>query len=79
MDLYYGLWSIIAGDNTYEPWAAFLIGIINGLLINPVRNLLINLKIDDANNSISVYGFPGIFGLFLYGVFNNINGLIYSG
>ena len=64
-----GLVAITAGTSVVEPWAAFIIGAIGGLIYLFASKPLIKLKIDDAVDAIPVHFFNGAWGVIAAGLF----------
>uniref|UniRef100_A0A7S3LF15 Ammonium transporter n=1 Tax=Amphora coffeiformis TaxID=265554 RepID=A0A7S3LF15_9STRA len=64
-----GLVAITAGAGLVEPWAAFVIGFIAGILYTIGSYLLLYFKIDDAVDAVPVHLFNGVWGLIAVGCF----------
>ncbi|MCB9452120.1 MAG: ammonium transporter [Anaerolineaceae bacterium] len=64
-----GLVAITAGCAFVAPWAAIVIGLVAGVLVVLVVDLLEKLKIDDPVGAFAVHGACGIFGTLAIGLF----------
>lgn len=78
-----GLATITPAAGYVEPWAAFIIGILSGLVCYAAVQFRIKLDWDDALDVWGVHGVGGILGSICVGIFaresvNGINGLIYG-
>ena len=74
-----GLVSITAGCANVEPYAAFIIGLIGGLVYICFSLLMEVLKIDDPLDAFAVHGGAGLWGVIALGFFHNQDGLFYGG
>jgi Amt family ammonium transporter len=74
-----GLTAINASCNNIEPWAALVIGILASLFYCLAIKLLDRLKIDDPAEAIHIHLVAGLWGLIAVGIFDNTNGLIFTG
>ena len=75
-----GLVAISAGCAYVEPLGAVVIGILSGLLLVPVLELIDGkLKVDDPVGAIAVHAVCGAFGTILLGFFSQNGGLLYGG
>ncbi|MFO7322647.1 MAG: ammonium transporter [Chloroflexota bacterium] len=78
-----GLVAITAGCAFVEPWAAFVIGGIAGVLVLLSADLFERLRIDDPAGAFAVHGTCGIFGALAIGIFGQpelgANGLLLGG
>lgn len=83
-----GLVSITAPVGAVDPWAAFVIGFIGGLIVVYSVLAFDSIKIDDPVGAISVHGTCGIWGTLSIGIFAKYDdaflgrpdaGLIYGG
>ncbi len=83
-----GLVSITAPVGAVDPWAAFVIGLIGGLIVVFSVLAFDSIKIDDPVGAISVHGTCGIWGTLSIGIFAKYDdaflgrddaGLIYGG
>jgi Amt family ammonium transporter len=68
-----GLVGITANCSVVAPWAAFMIGLVAGLVYVMSSALLVKLKIDDAVDAIPVHFFNGIWGCIATGIFADPN------
>ena len=73
-----GLVSITGVCNDCDPWAAFIIGLIGGLVYSGSSKILQILYIDDPIEASSVHGFCGMWGLIAVGLFSKTNGVFSS-
>jgi Amt family ammonium transporter len=64
-----GLVSITAPVGTVEPWAAFVIGFIGGIIVVFSVLFFDSIKIDDPVGAVSVHGTCGIWGTLSIGLF----------
>merc|ERR1712039_1009353 len=64
-----GLVAVTAGCSVVEPWAAFIIGVIGGVVYLFGSKLLIKFKIDDAVDAIPVHFCNGMWGVIATGLF----------
>ena len=60
-----------AGAGLFDPWAAFLIGAIAGLLVQAAMNALERKRIDDPVGAAAVHGAAGAWGVVAVGFFAN--------
>ncbi len=82
-----GLVAITAGCDLVEPWAAAVIGVIAGIVVVLVVELMDKvLKIDDPVGAVAVHCACGALGTLLTGIFANADaglpgggGLVYTG
>ena len=76
-----GLVSITAGCNVTEPWSAFVLGIIGGIVYTFSCKLLLALQIDDPLGAAPVHFFCGAWGVIGTGLFasKRYNGLLTGG
>ena len=76
-----GLVSITAGCNVVEPWAAFVLGLIGGVVYTISCKLLIKMQIDDPLSASPVHFFCGAWGVIGTGLFATKanNGLLTGG
>lgn len=73
-----GLVSITGACNNVQPWAAFIIGAIGGLVYALGTRLAIVCTVDDPIEASAVHGFCGMWGLIAVGFFDNTNGIFYG-
>eukprot|EP01104_Vermistella_antarctica_P008550 TRINITY_DN2145_c0_g1_i1.p1 TRINITY_DN2145_c0_g1~~TRINITY_DN2145_c0_g1_i1.p1 ORF type:complete len:430 (+),score=68.72 TRINITY_DN2145_c0_g1_i1:426-1715(+) len=66
-----GAVAICAGADTYEPWAAVVIGTIAGPLYIGASYLLLLIKIDDPLDATAVHLFGGFWGIIAVALFAN--------
>jgi Amt family ammonium transporter len=64
-----GLIAVSAGVAVYEPWAAFVVGGLAGILPVLAPRLLPYVKLDDPVDTFSLFGLGGFWGLFAVGWF----------
>ena len=76
-----GLVSITAGCNVTEPWSAFVIGLVGGVVYTYACKLLLMLKIDDPLSASPVHFFCGAWGVIATGLLasKKNNGLLTGG
>ncbi len=78
-----GLVAITAPCAYVAPWAAFVIGLISGVLVVWSVFFFDKIKIDDPVGAISVHGVNGLFGLLCVGIFADgsygATGFLYAG
>ena len=76
-----GLVSITAGCNVTEPWSAFVLGVIGGIVYTFSCKLLLKLQIDDPLSASPVHFFCGAWGVIGTGLFasKSNNGLLTGG
>ncbi|NDH75698.1 MAG: ammonium transporter, partial [Actinobacteria bacterium] len=83
-----GLVSITAPVGAVDPWAAFVIGLVGGVIVVYSVLAFDSIKIDDPVGAISVHGTCGIWGTLSIGLFAKYDdaflgredaGLIYGG
>ena len=74
-----GYVSITSCCHNISSWSAILIGAIGSLLQEFARRTFRKLDIDDPMDSISTHGICGFWSLIALGIFDNNNGLIYTG
>ena len=51
-----------AGCDSYEPWAAFIIGLMAGLVYVGVSHGMLKLKLDDPLDAVAVHFGGGFLG-----------------
>ncbi len=73
-----GLVSITAGCNGVEPYGAFIIGVIGGLVYYSCSNIMLNLKLDDPLDAFAVHGGCGAWGTLAVGFFDLNKGVFYG-
>ena len=64
-----GLVAITAGCAVVTPWAAVVVGLVAGMLVNPTERLLERRKVDDVVSATPVHMVGGICGLLAVGLF----------
>jgi len=74
-----GLVAITSGTSVVMPWAAFVIGVVGGLVYLGFSKLLIKLKIDDAVDAIPVHFANGIWGVIAAGLFAHEDLMVVAG
>ncbi len=76
-----GLVSITAGCNVTEPWSAFVIGLLGGVVYTYSCKLLVKLQIDDPLSASPVHFFCGAWGVVATGLLasKKNNGLLTGG
>ena len=72
--------TITAGCSVTEPWAAFVMGLIGGVVYTFSCKMLLMLKIDDPLGASPVHFFAGMWGVFAAGLFatKENNGAFYG-
>ena len=73
-----GLVAITGICDRCEPWSAFIIGLIGGIVYILACKLMHCLNIDDPIEASQVHGFTGIWGCIAVGIFDNEKGLVAS-
>lgn len=71
-----GLVAITGVCDRCEPWTAFVIGLIGGIIYTLSCRLEKLLGVDDPIEASQVHGFVGIWGLIAVGIFDNQMGLV---
>jgi len=71
-----GLVAITGVCDSCEPWSAFVIGAIGGIVYTLSCKLNAVLNVDDPIEASQVHGFSGMWGLIAVGIFHNTSGLI---
>ncbi len=71
-----GLVSITAGCDGVAMWAAWLIGLIGGVIVVFSVAFIDGLQVDDPVGAFSVHGTCGIWGTLAVGLFNTDSGLL---
>mmetsp|Transcript_10646 Transcript_10646/g.17889 ORF Transcript_10646/g.17889 Transcript_10646/m.17889 type:complete len:473 (+) Transcript_10646:484-1902(+) len=74
-----GYVSIASCAHNVESWCSLVIGAIGSVLQEFFRRTLKRLDIDDPMDSISTHGMCGLWSLIALGIFDNFDGLIFSG
>lgn len=74
-----GYVSITACCHNVETWAALIIGSIASILYEFSSRTLRRMDIDDPMDSISTHAIGGFWSLLALGIFDNQNGLLFSG
>jgi Amt family ammonium transporter len=66
-----GAVSLCGGSSFFDPWAAFLTGVVAGLLIDFAAIHLERRRLDDPVGAIPIHGVGGAWGLLAVGLFAN--------
>ena len=74
-----GLVGITAGCNVVDPWAAIVIGLIAGVLVDIAVITIDRMKIDDPVGAVAVHGVNGVWGTLAVGLFAVEGGLLTGG
>lgn len=74
-----GLVGITAGCNVVDPWAAVVIGLIAGILVDIAVITIDRMHIDDPVGAVAVHGVNGVWGTLAVGLFAAENGLLTTG
>jgi len=74
-----GLVGITAGCNVVDPWAAILIGLIAGVLVDIAVITVDSMHIDDPVGAVAVHGVNGVWGTLAVGLFATESGLLTTG
>jgi len=74
-----GLVGITAGCNVVDPWAAIVIGLIAGILVDVAVITIDRMHIDDPVGAVAVHGINGVWGTLAVGLFAAENGLLTTG
>ena len=72
-----GMVSQCAGCNVYQPWAAFIIGVISGPVYLGVSSLMLRFKLDDPLDAVAVHAGGGILGVICAPFFMNDKGIFW--
>jgi len=64
-----GLVGITAGCSVVNPWMAFLIGIISGIVYIGSHYLLLKMRVDDPLDAFPIHGACGAWGVIAVGIF----------
>jgi ammonia channel protein AmtB len=62
-----------------EPWAAWIVGLIGGIVYVLLCKVFDMLEIDDACEAVELHGGAGSAGIFAAAFFNTTNGIFYNG
>jgi len=73
-----GLVSITGACDNVEPWAAFIIGAVAGVMYIFGVFMLKNFRIDDPLEAAVVHGFGGLTGLLAVGCLDNDKGAFFK-
>lgn len=73
-----GLVAVTAPCAFIEPWAAVVIGLVGGVLVVVVADVVERLKIDDPVTAFAVHGANGIWGTLAIGIFA-VPGMLFAG
>ncbi len=68
-----------AGCNTYEPWAALLIGIMAGFVFVAIHILMLKFKLDDPLDAVGVHFGGGCLGVLAVPFFKQGEGIFWIG
>ncbi|XP_033102659.1 putative ammonium transporter 1 [Anneissia japonica] len=74
-----GMVAICAGCDVVEPWGAFVIGFVAGMVFIVVSNLMLKFKIDDPLDAVAVHMGGGFWGIIAVTVFARDTGIVYAG
>lgn len=74
-----GLVSVTSPCNNITHWSALIIGCLGALVYIGACMFMYRFKIDDPVEASQVHGFCGVWGCLAQGIFDNTNGLIYTG
>ena len=66
-----GAVSLCGGSAFFDPWAAFVIGLGAGLLVDFMAARLVQSQVDDPVNAVAIHLTGGIWGLLAVGLFAN--------
>ena len=67
-----------AGANTYEPWAAVVIGLIAGFVYFGLHTAMLKCHLDDPLDAVAVHVGGGSLGLISVPVFANGEGIFWN-
>lgn len=74
-----GLVAITAPCSAVDPWAAFIIGLIAGILVVVAVEFIDKIHVDDPVGAVAVHGVCGLFGTLCVGLFGREGGLFITG
>lgn len=74
-----GLVAITAGCANVEPYGAFIIGILGGLVYNGCSYAVQSFGVDDPLDAFAVHGGAGMWGVIALGFFHTDDGVFYGG
>ena len=74
-----GLVAITAPCSAVDPWAAFIIGLIAGILVVLAVEFIDKIHVDDPVGAVAVHGVCGLFGTLCVGLFGRDGGLFLTG
>lgn len=73
-----GLASVTSSCDEIEPWSAFVIGIVGGILYFYFRKLILKCEIDDPMSVFPIHAICGLWALIANGFFNISSGVVYG-
>jgi Amt family ammonium transporter len=73
-----GMVSVCAGANTFQPWAALVVGLVAGLVYTAWSRLLIRFRIDDPLDAVPVHFGAGWWGVMAQPLFSNGDGILFD-
>jgi len=74
-----GLVAITAGCANVEPYGAFIIGLVGGLVYNLFSYVVKEFGVDDPLDAFAVHGATGMWGVVALGFFETTDGIFYGG
>jgi len=74
-----GLVSITANCAVVDPWMAFIIGCVGGIIYYNAHYLLLRLRIDDPLDAFPIHGLCGLWGVLATGIFCTDANVQYAG
>jgi Amt family ammonium transporter len=67
-----GLVGITAGCGSFQPWAAFIVGILSGIIYKYSNKMVLKFEIDDPLHVSGIHLFCGIWGCIAVGIFDEV-------
>ena len=58
-----GMVAQCAGCDSFEPWAALIVGAFGGVAFIAVHEIMLKLKLDDPLDAVAVHGGGGLIGV----------------
>uniref|UniRef100_A0A0G4HS75 Ammonium transporter n=1 Tax=Chromera velia CCMP2878 TaxID=1169474 RepID=A0A0G4HS75_9ALVE len=74
-----GMAAVCAGVHEFDPWAAFVIGLVGGAVEMGSAKVLVRLRVDDPVEAVPIHLFAGSWGVVAAGLMSTETGLFYTG
>eukprot|EP00041_Stephanoeca_diplocostata_P019654 m.427512 g.427512 ORF g.427512 m.427512 type:complete len:471 (-) comp21362_c0_seq1:229-1641(-) len=74
-----GFVAVASGAPRYEPWAAFVVGMIAALVYKVYSIALSKIQLDDATDAVAVHFGAGFWGLVATSLFSKSDSIFYDG